>query len=217
MSFAVDSMGGYEPRPGEITERGVFVPPWYEGHKDLSLIVTHEGKSQGYTVGEVAVERRWAIEPDGSLMEQSKFERGLQQWRFGQFDWQVPPVRRPDLSFDPVPAVRSWVARGPDPADGRRLVDLTFPIKRNAMLKKREVIDDRIMKDPRWRAAPVEEDDDTPEPPTPAPKAKKKATKKPRPLVTCDECGKDDIKGAQGLRLHKMRKHPAAAETSAEE
>lgn len=211
MSFAVYDAS--EPRPGDTTPRGVFVPPWYIPHPDLGVAVRGtNGQALGFVVGEVVPERRWAIGHDGRCVDQATFEPKLLEWRIGQFQWQNPPKPVPDLTLESIPTVEGFVSRGPDPANARRTVDLTAPVKRGGLLKKREpVVDDLLLNDPRWRAAPKKEDEPEPVAETtgPAPKAEAKP-KKQVVKIACPDCDQM-VGGAQGLRLHRKHKHKDVA------
>lgn len=212
MSFAADYIG--EPRPGELTLRGVYVPPWYTPHADLGVEVKDSsGHRMGFQLGEVVVERRWAIHEDGRCLDQKRFEEKLHEWRLGQFRWQIPPKLPTDLSFSSIPSVEAYVARGPDPADPRRLVDITHPRPRTTLLQKREpIVDEALTKSPHWRPAPKEE---KPEPeaaaPVPEPEPVPKKPAREVTLLTCDLCGQEGLKGKNGLRFHKNHKHKDAA------
>lgn len=209
MSFA--AYHGLEPRPGEATPRGTIVPPWYIPHADTSLrVISPHGRHLGFTVGEVAVERRWAIDAEGRCMPQQDFEQMLLQWRIGQYQWSSPPRPAPDLTLEPIPMVESFVSRGPDPANAKRLCDITYPQKRESLLKVREpVVDQSLVADPRWAKAPSKATEPEPEPlvaeaPKP-PKPDRKIAK-----IPCPDCGAM-VGGVNGLRLHKRHKHKDAA------
>lgn len=225
MSFAVDIATG--PRPGELTPRNVFVPPWYKPHENLDVeVVGTTGKRLGFSVAEVVAERRWAIGPDGHCMKQPDFEKMLLDWRKGQFEWQVPPKRTPDLMFEPIPSVEGFVSRGEDPADRRRTIDLSPSTPRLGLLRKREpIVDESLTKDPRWKPAPAEEKADprdellaqmreeierlkaqaAPVAVKPEPKARKAVEK-----IPCPDCGAE-VGGQNGLRLHRKHKHKETA------
>lgn len=217
MSFATDLPTG--PRPGDLTIREVFVPPWYLPHENLETEVLHSstGKRLGFTVGDVVPERRWAVGPDGRCVSQQIFEEKLDEWRQGQYRWQIPPKPVPDISFLPVPTVENFVARGEDPADTKRLIDLTAPQHRKALLQKREpVVDEVLLKSPHWKPAPKAEKPD-PAAELEALRAKvaeleAKPKKAPRAveLLSCDLCGQEGLKGKNGLRFHKTHKHKDA-------
>ncbi len=82
MSFATDLE--LSESPGSMTPRGVFVPPWYKPHPDLSVEVRDtKGNGLGFTVGDVAVERRWAIGTDGQVVAGSLFIDKLTEWFAG--------------------------------------------------------------------------------------------------------------------------------------
>lgn len=229
MSFAADYVAG--PRPGEKTPRAMIVPPWYKPHADLSLpVVSSKGRPLGFTIGDVADERRWAIGPDGRCMDQADFQLKHDEFRLGQFDWDYPPQKRPPditFAFEARPTVEGFVSRGPDPADPKRLVDLTPQVVRLPVAATRQlVVDEAISKDPRWKIAPKDDDkataleaevarlrallaasaaDQAPATPEPAPKQSRTYE-----LLTCPDCGQGGLKGANGLRFHRNHKHKAA-------
>lgn len=70
MSFAPIAT---DTRPGEFTPWGTPVPTFYRPHADLTVTVTKDGVSLGFTIGEVAADRRWAIRPDGEVIDQMEF------------------------------------------------------------------------------------------------------------------------------------------------
>ena len=227
MSFATDYHAG--PRPGEKTPRRRIVPPWYKPHPDLSIEVkSSAGKPLGFTIGEVVVERRWAIHEDGRCMDPADFQPKLDEWRLGQFDWDYPPQKRPaDISFafEARPTVEGYVSRGADPADESRLIDITRATQRKQILTPRlPVVDETLAKDPRWQPAPKEDSKSSEleaevarlraelsaaqaAPPAPE-KPERKA--KTYELLTCPDCGQGGLKGANGLRFHRNHKHKAA-------
>lgn len=139
MSFAPDFNA--EGQPGSLTPRGVYVPPWYRPHTDLNVQVKSAdgSKELGFTIGDVAVERRWAITPDGCVMEGHEFTDRLTDWYIGQWKWQNPP--RPPLPVDTsaYPSPEAYVAKGPNPANPRQLIGLTKPNNRHSVGNERPV------------------------------------------------------------------------------
>jgi hypothetical protein len=204
MSFAVYDVT--QPRPGDQTPRGPFVPPWYIPHPDLSVDVRgSRGQRLGFTVAQVLPERRWAIAHDGRCVDQPAFEQKLLEWRIGQFQWLSPPKPVPDLTLEVIPTVEGFVSRGQDPANPRRTVDLTYPVERKGFLQKREpIIDESIAKDPRWKAAPQED----PKPIEEQVQSVHKVVKMKKQLakIACPDCDQL-VGGAAGLRMHRKHKH----------
>lgn len=139
MSFAVDYK--QEGQPGSLTPRGVFVPPWYAPHKDLTIQVkSHDGtKELGFTIGDVAVERRWAIDTEGRVMEKYPFREKLTEWYVGQWKWQNPPQAALPVDTSSYPHPETYVAKGPNPSDPKRLIGLGKPSDRLAVLAERPV------------------------------------------------------------------------------
>lgn len=225
MSFATDLP--LTPRPGDMTPRGMFVPPWYRPHENLDVdVIGTRGQRLGFKVGDVVPERRWAIGPDGRCMDPADFAPKLLDWRKGQFEWRFPPKPVPDLTLEAVPTVEGFVARGPDPANDRRLIDLSPLQPRVALLRPNEpVVDQGLAKDPRWKPAPKDAKDaalvdenarlraelealkaQAAAPPAPV-------ERKPRTYaeMTCPDCGQGGLKGANGLRFHRKHKHKDVA------
>jgi hypothetical protein len=223
MSFATDFQLG--PRPGEMTPRNVFVPPWYRPHPDLEAdVIGTRGQRLGFKVGDVVPERRWAIGADGRVMSQADFEPKLLDWRKGNFEWRFPPKPVPDLTLEGVPSVDAFVSRGADPADERRLIDLSPRTPRIGLLRPSEpIVDEALAKDPRWTLAPREEKPATDASAeiarlkaeleamraAPAPEPEKKA--RTYEMLTCPDCGQGGLKGANGLRFHRKHKHKDVA------
>lgn len=63
-----------------IPDRETYIPRWGTRHGDRSLPVTKDGEPCGFTIGQVLPERRWAVKPDGELMDQLSFERDYAKW-----------------------------------------------------------------------------------------------------------------------------------------
>lgn len=153
MSFATDFSA--EGQPGSITPRGVFVPPWYKPHTDLTIQVKSADGSRelGFTIGDVAVERRWAIDPEGCVMEKYPFRERLTEWYIGQWKWQSPPKPALPVDTSAYPSPEAYVAKGPDPSNPRRLIGLTKPNNRHALVTERPV-DSAALSRAGWMPAP---------------------------------------------------------------
>lgn len=65
-------------RPG--FEDGTYIPAWYKDHVNKEVQVLDNGVPMGFTISQVLPERRWAIQEDGSLLEQHIFEKQFIQW-----------------------------------------------------------------------------------------------------------------------------------------
>jgi len=123
MSFATEIE--LTDRPGSLTPRGVFVPPWYKPHEDLDMpVVGTNGHKLGFTIADVAVERRWAIAPDGVVMPRNEFTDKLTEWYIGQWTWRNPPQPPLPIDTSAYPTPESYVSKGPDPGNARRLIGL---------------------------------------------------------------------------------------------
>jgi len=153
MSFATDVE--ISEGPGSITPRGVFVPPWYKPHSTLDVqVLSTAGKPLGFTVGDVAVERRWAIAPDGQVIGGSEFIDRLTDWYIGQWTWRNPP--QPSLPVDTsgYPTPENFVSKGPDPANPRRVISLTLPNHRKSVAPAERPVDAAALAAAGWKPAP---------------------------------------------------------------
>jgi hypothetical protein len=190
------------------TPRGPFVPPWYEPHPDETLAVCDEnGTPLGFTVGDVAPERRWVIGTDGRVMGIEEFHPMYRLWLEGQWQWQNPPERPQDVTFGWFPQPVTFVAKRVDPANPNRVCEITIrrPRQRKAGPRsdERPVDAAALAASPGWAPAPKK---DTAEPdvapdPTPVGKA----------ILSCDDCG-TTAKSPAGLAAHRRHKHPPEKE-----
>lgn len=154
MSFATDYMT--EGQPGSITPRGVFVPPWYKPHSDVTVMVkSHDGKrTLGFTIADVAVERRWAIDAEGCVMEGHDFKAKLEEWYIGQWQWQNPPQRPLEVDAMAYPHPEMYVAKGPDPSNVRRLISLQPPVDRRDFTPSERPVNTEQLRRTGWSPAP---------------------------------------------------------------
>lgn len=118
--------------------RGVL-PSFYEPHRDLSLVVkNYDGiplKSEAgrtFTIGEVLLERRWAVDAEGKCLRQDIFKNLMMRmyeetYKLAARDGgpdnkaQIPP-----LEYESYPAVEAWVAKMADPNEPYRTVPMHY-------------------------------------------------------------------------------------------
>lgn len=156
MSFATDYNA--EDRPGSLTPRGVFVPPWYQPHKQLNVEVKDsKGKSLGFTIGDVAVERRWAIDPEGNVLAGHEFVDKLTEWYIGQWQWRNPPQPSLPVDTNGYPSPETYVSKGPNPSNPRQLITLTLPNHRRANEAVERPVDPQQLARTGWAPAPKKE------------------------------------------------------------
>jgi len=119
-----------------IRERnGAHIPSFYSPHENPDQIVVKQNgipvpgvgeKKAGFTVADVAPERRWAIRPSGDLMPQHVFESHLLLARDEWFN-EVEGVKPPgDLNKEVIPTVQAFVNKTPDPVNPKRLIPIGF-------------------------------------------------------------------------------------------
>lgn len=153
MSFAIDYAS--IDQPGSMTPRGVFIPPWYLPHKDLGLEVRNRhGEGLGFTIGDVAIERRWAIDPEGKVMTGHEFQDRLTEWYIGQWAWQHPPQPALPVDTSSYPTPENYVSKGPDPANPRKLLSLTQPVDRSKSATGERPVDPGHLAKQGWAPAP---------------------------------------------------------------
>lgn len=121
-----------------------LVPSFYEPHEVLNMKVKVGGMplladadKQPFTIGEVPIELRWPIRPDGELMDQQTFERFHADWYedwYAQIKVESPEARPNPQNYKnfPVPKVVEFVSRQPDPAFPHRYVPMHFDPQRTA-------------------------------------------------------------------------------------
>lgn len=119
-----------------VPERnGAHIPSFYIQHEDPSgTVVTQDGvpipgvgdKKLGFTVADVAPERRWAITESGEVLPQHVFESKLLLTREEWFE-RVAKLKPPgDLKKETVKAVKDFVSVTPDPVNPARLIPIGF-------------------------------------------------------------------------------------------
>ena len=209
MSFATDYADD-ESRPGTLTARGTFVPPWYKPHLDPHLAVLREdGGPLGFRIAEVAPERRWAISDDGRVMNKHDFRDRLQEWYEGQWKWKNPPQPPLDVSLGAFPTPEGFVSKGVDPRNPLRLYDLTRSTPRHLRDRSNErPVDPAALgrTGSGWKPAPPRDPVEVALA-TPAPEPASRRIRQPSKLISCDICGQAGLKGKNGVRFHKQHKH----------
>jgi hypothetical protein len=108
-----------DTRPGEFTPWGTPVPSFYRPHADLTVTVTKGGVSLGFTLAEVAADRRWAIGPDGEVLDQMEFADTLP--RVWDDQYRLAGANPQSHAGNAVPRVENYVAWTQDDARPDRL------------------------------------------------------------------------------------------------
>jgi len=98
--------------PGAKTPRGTIVPEFYKPHQNLDVQVAFGGVLMGFKIEDVAPERRWAVHPDGAVLDQSTFARYYEQIL------SIGAVGPTDACH--MPAVDDYVAKSVDPVNEAR-------------------------------------------------------------------------------------------------
>jgi hypothetical protein len=180
MSFApeseyTDPAVAEEAIPGTQTPRGPFIPPWYKPHADLDVpVLDARGNPLGFVIGQVAPERRWAIDSAGHVMHRNDFAERLTQWYEGQWRWLSPPRVPLDVSLGAFPLPEVFVSKGVDPRNATRLTDIRPAIPRGAraslgLATGERPVDPEALARAGWRPAPKRDAPAAPAaPPTPA-------------------------------------------------
>lgn len=124
-----------ERQPIWFEARGTYAPAWYLPHERPETIwVTQDGEDLGFTVADVAPERRWAIAASGALLPAHEFAEKHERWYRGYY--QLRDQAPDDPHVRPIPSVRSFVAKRVSPSDPSRLehivikADRALPTKR---------------------------------------------------------------------------------------
>jgi hypothetical protein len=119
-----------KPRGEVIAERNTVVPPWAPKIHDFSIRVKVQDGDQvreippGFTIGEVAPEHRWAIDPDtGIVMDPPTFRENYGRWYANQYTMINQQVEGEPLS---VPDVISFVSRQIHPDDPSKLAPMDY-------------------------------------------------------------------------------------------
>lgn len=182
MSMGFDTPKTHIPIP----EREVYIPAWGNEHTNPNLTVRQDGRSLGFTVGEMLPERRWAVGLDGELMNQRDFEDNLKRWRSYACTraGTVVAMGAVNKHFDPglegYPQVADFVDRHLD-AHGK-LVPLTY-------LKRLAASQDPSDADVPIGFSRVKAEEDEPE-----------VAQKPEPAKAVARCGRE-------VAANRMKNH----------
>ena len=90
----------YSRRRGEIIpERNTVIPEWAPKIQDFSMRVKIRNGEQveeippGFTIGDVAPEYRWAIDPEtGVVMDDADFKETFKKWYAAHYTMRGVPV-----------------------------------------------------------------------------------------------------------------------------
>lgn len=138
-----------------IEVRATHIPANYvrNPHADpTSIVVTQGGvalrgvNDDSFTVAHVAEECRWAIDPEGEVLNQIDFEAGLTKMRLEYFE--VLKVNgHPNASYpgnpdrEHKPRAERYVARCVDPEDPSHLIDIGYNRHANAGARPENFVD----------------------------------------------------------------------------
>jgi FtsP/CotA-like multicopper oxidase with cupredoxin domain len=114
-----------EFRPGDRTPWGTHVPTMYRPHASLETTVTQNGRGLGFVVGQVAPDRRWAIGPDGELVDQTTFSEQIRLVWDEQY--RINGAMPSTHDGNPVPRVEQYVSWTQDAVRPDRLAPLDRP------------------------------------------------------------------------------------------
>jgi len=113
-----------------IPERNTVVPPWAPPIRDFSVRVkVQDGEDvreipPGFSIGEVAPEHRWAIDPDtGIVMDAPTFRENFGRWYANQYTMINQQVEGEPLS---IPDVVAFVSRQIHPDDNTKLAPMGY-------------------------------------------------------------------------------------------
>ena len=120
-----------------VEERGEYVPAWYEPHTNPEkILVTYQGEpfAGGFTVAEMPIEHRWAVQANGEVLPREEFQRCYIRWRDEWFQYASPEARagRPGRppNWKPenehCPNVLDFVSLRPDPRDTSKLIQMDY-------------------------------------------------------------------------------------------
>jgi len=134
-----------------VKERGTIIPSWYvrNPHRDPNLVVKRGGlpllgmDKEPFTISQVAPERRWAVDEDGELMNQTDFDAAKKKTIF-EFYETLQANGHPDARYvgnvdrEPIPDVAYFVSWRIDPEDPTKLLEIGFdPNKKPGDVPKR--------------------------------------------------------------------------------
>jgi hypothetical protein len=143
----VGSVDPYARQKGEIiAERNTVVPPWAPAIKDFSVTVKQEDLDgeireipPGFTIGDVAPEYRWAINPEtGVIMSKAEFRQSFERWYAAHYTMRGEQVEGEPLT---IPSVKDFVSLKVDPDDITRVVPMTYDPHRPVLSKPRSMYD----------------------------------------------------------------------------
>jgi hypothetical protein len=147
MSEAVGIDPQARPRGEIIAERNTVVPPWAPAIRDYSVTVkVREGSEvreipPGFTIGDVAPECRWAIDPaTGIVMDQATFKQEFDRWYMAHYTMQNPPVQVEGEALS-VPGVVDFVSRMVHPDDITKVIPIGTDLRRPMVSKPRLMYD----------------------------------------------------------------------------
>ena len=126
-------------QPIPVPDRSTHIPAFYAGnqHSDPEGTIVRDGalpilgvNAQPFVVAQVAEERRWAINEDGSVIDQVAFKARLEDVRLEFYSMLRSQGRdakfEGDIGLEPVPNVLDYVAWGVDPYDSTKLVHIGY-------------------------------------------------------------------------------------------
>ena len=136
----------YARSRGEIiAERGTVVPPWAPSIRDFTVtvkkMVDGEPKeiSPSFTIGDVAPEYRWAINPDtGVIKSQPEFRQDYEKWYVAHYTMQGAKV---EGDVTEIPNVEEFVSRRVDPNDTSKIVPMNHDSDRPIVSKVKPIHD----------------------------------------------------------------------------
>ena len=124
-----------------IEERGTHVPSGYIQHEDSQMLVKISGVPMipPIRVGQIAPERRWAVKPDGNLLDQLTFEN---QFKANWTEWYrlsgvAPPKgSRPEYAY--IPNVTKYVGFRVNPRNphAKSLIPIHEPVTKERQKPK---------------------------------------------------------------------------------
>lgn len=167
MSEAAPLSLGRTDRP--IPERNTFFPGWADARlvEDASVfeigVRAADGRDLGFTVGDVAYEYRWPIDPEtGTLLSQAEFDPQFDRWQRDFFHFigeDIPAIRTG------CPAVIAFVSRAVHPQDPTQIIHMGDKPGAAMTDRERAQIQQDIRETARplseWREAPAAANEDT--------------------------------------------------------
>lgn len=113
---------------GDGRRRGL-IPSFYQPHRDphgttvkVKGIPLLSPNKRPFTVGEIPVERRWAVREDGELLDETEFRSGYERWYYEWFN--ALAFENPDSQPSPgkpenrgIPTARNYVSVQPSLAE----------------------------------------------------------------------------------------------------